>query len=60
MKLKSSNGEIFEVKEIVAMQSRVLKQMLEDDYCTEGEIPLDNVDTPTVAKINYRTVQQAP
>ncbi|KAK4837435.1 hypothetical protein QYF36_005435 [Acer negundo] len=50
LKLKSSDGEIFEVKQTVAVQSGVLKQMMEDG-CTEGEIPLNNVDSPTLAKI---------
>ncbi|KAK0604002.1 hypothetical protein LWI29_011061 [Acer saccharum] len=44
------DGEIFEVKEIVAVQSGVLKQMVEDG-CTAGEIPIDNVDALTLAKI---------
>ncbi|TXG60014.1 hypothetical protein EZV62_014587 [Acer yangbiense] len=50
LKLKSSDGEIFEVKEIVAVQSGVLKQMVEDG-CTAGDIPIDNVDDLTLAKI---------
>ncbi|KAK1577632.1 hypothetical protein Q3G72_023392 [Acer saccharum] len=50
LKLKSSDGEIFEVKQTVAVQSGVLKKMMEDG-CTEGEIPLNNVDSPTLAKI---------
>ncbi|KAK3220374.1 hypothetical protein Dsin_014344, partial [Dipteronia sinensis] len=50
LKLKSSDGEIFEVKQTVAVQSGVLKQMMEDG-CTEGEIPLNNVDALTLAKI---------
>ncbi|KAL5772118.1 hypothetical protein ACOSQ2_012042 [Xanthoceras sorbifolium] len=50
LKLKSSEGEIFEVKQTVAVQSRVLKEMVEEG-CTDGDIPLHNVTGPTLSKI---------
>ncbi|KAE8668812.1 protein MID1-COMPLEMENTING ACTIVITY 1-like [Hibiscus syriacus] len=40
--LKSSDGQIFEVEEAVALQSKMIKNMIEDD-CADEEIPLPNV-----------------
>ncbi|XP_050262234.1 SKP1-like protein 1B [Quercus robur] len=40
--LKSSDGEIFEVEETVAMESQTIKSLIEDD-CANNTIPLPNV-----------------
>ncbi|XP_030944203.1 SKP1-like protein 1B [Quercus lobata] len=40
--LKSSDGEIFEVEETVAMESQTIKSLIEDD-CADNAIPLPNV-----------------
>ncbi|XP_065628333.1 SKP1-like protein 1B [Quercus suber] len=40
--LKSSDGEIFEVEETVAMESQTIKGLIEDD-CADNAIPLPNV-----------------
>ncbi|KAL4616228.1 hypothetical protein ACB092_07G183600 [Castanea dentata] len=40
--LKSSDGEIFEVEESVAMESQTIKNLIEDD-CADTSIPLPNV-----------------
>ncbi|KAL4616231.1 hypothetical protein ACB092_07G183900 [Castanea dentata] len=40
--LKSSDGEIFEVEETVAMESQTIKGLIEDD-CANNAIPLPNV-----------------
>ncbi|KAM7489426.1 hypothetical protein LguiB_026910 [Lonicera macranthoides] len=40
--LESSNGEVFEVDEIVALESQTIKHMIEDD-CADNGIPLLNV-----------------
>ena len=40
--LKSSDGEIFEVEETVAMESQTIKSLIEDD-CANNAIPLPNV-----------------
>ena len=37
--LKSSDGEVFEVDQEVAMKSQTIKHMIEDDYAESG-IPL--------------------
>ncbi|CAI9777908.1 unnamed protein product [Fraxinus pennsylvanica] len=40
--LKSSDEEVFEVEEVVAMQSQTIKYMIEDD-CAGNTIPVPNV-----------------
>ncbi|KAM7490782.1 hypothetical protein LguiA_033703 [Lonicera macranthoides] len=40
--LKSSDGKVFEVDEIVALESQMIKHMIEDD-CADNGIPLPNV-----------------
>ncbi|KAM7485718.1 hypothetical protein LguiA_001727 [Lonicera macranthoides] len=40
--LKSSNGEVFQLNEIVALKSQTIKHMIEDD-CADNGIPLLNV-----------------
>ncbi|KAJ0603891.1 putative S-phase kinase-associated protein [Helianthus annuus] len=40
--LKSSNGETFEIEEVVALESQTIKHMIEDD-CANTTIPLPNV-----------------
>ncbi|ONK64492.1 uncharacterized protein A4U43_C07F26640 [Asparagus officinalis] len=48
--LKSSDGEIFEVDQEVAMESQTIKHMIEDD-CAESGIPLPNVNSKILAKV---------
>ncbi|CAI9118038.1 OLC1v1019541C1 [Oldenlandia corymbosa var. corymbosa] len=48
--LKSSDGEVFEVKESVAVGSQTIKHMIEDD-CASNVIPLPNVAGKTLAKV---------
>ncbi|KAJ1277411.1 hypothetical protein BS78_04G002000 [Paspalum vaginatum] len=48
--LKSSDGEEFEVEEVVAMESQTLRHMIEDD-CAENGIPLPNVDSKILSKV---------
>ncbi|KAH9607404.1 hypothetical protein KSS87_017528 [Heliosperma pusillum] len=48
--LKSSDGETFEVEEIVAMESQTIKHMVEDD-CADNVIPLPNVTSTILAKV---------
>ncbi|CAL9151776.1 unnamed protein product, partial [Musa hybrid cultivar] len=48
--LKSSDGEVFEVDEAVAMESQTIKHMIEDD-CAENGIPLPNVTSKILAKV---------
>lgn len=42
--LKSSEGEIFEVEEIIAHHSLTIKHMIEED-CADNPIPLANVNS---------------
>ncbi|GJY52573.1 zinc finger, CCHC-type containing protein [Tanacetum coccineum] len=49
IELKSSNGELFQVEETVALQSETIKRMLEDD-CANTTIPLPNVISVILAK----------
>ncbi|WOK99787.1 SKP1-like protein 1B [Canna indica] len=48
--LKSSDGEVFEVDEGVAMESQTIKHMIEDD-CADNGIPLPNVNSKILAKV---------
>ncbi|KAL6497918.1 SKP1-like protein 4 [Orobanche hederae] len=48
--LKSSDGEIFEVEEVVAVQSQTIKHMIEDG-CADNAIPLPNVTSKILAKV---------
>ncbi|KAJ6821803.1 SKP1-like protein 1A [Iris pallida] len=48
--LKSSDGEMFEVEEVVAMESQTIKHMIEDD-CAESGIPLPNVNSKILSKV---------
>lgn len=50
LKLKSSQGEIFEVEPDVACMSTLIKNMVEDSG-TDEEIPLPNVKTAILSKI---------
>ncbi|GMH17852.1 hypothetical protein Nepgr_019693 [Nepenthes gracilis] len=48
--LKSSDGEIFEVDEVVALESQTIKHMIEDD-CADSAIPLPNVTGKILSKV---------
>uniref|UniRef100_M4D6V4 SKP1-like protein n=1 Tax=Brassica campestris TaxID=3711 RepID=M4D6V4_BRACM len=48
--LESSEGESFEVDEAVALECQTIKNMIEDD-CTDGGIPLANVNSATLSKV---------
>ncbi|KAH9605311.1 hypothetical protein KSS87_013602 [Heliosperma pusillum] len=48
--LKSSDGEDFEVDEIVALESQTIKHMIEDD-CADNAIPLPNVAGTILSKV---------
>uniref|UniRef100_A0A7N0V2V1 SKP1-like protein n=1 Tax=Kalanchoe fedtschenkoi TaxID=63787 RepID=A0A7N0V2V1_KALFE len=48
--LKSSDGESFEIDEIVALESQTIKHMIEDD-CADNGIPLPNVNSRILAKV---------
>ena len=50
VKLKSSQGEVFEVEEDVACMSQLVKNMVEDSGADE-EIPLPNVKTAILSKV---------
>ncbi|KAI3864417.1 hypothetical protein MKX03_007772 [Papaver bracteatum] len=54
--LKSCDGETFDVKESVALQSQTIKHMIEDD-CADNGIPLPNVTSKILAK--FVNVDQA-
>ncbi|KAL2905921.1 SKP1-like protein 1B [Bienertia sinuspersici] len=48
--LKSSDGETFEIEEIVALESQTIKHMVEDD-CADSVIPLPNVTSKILSKV---------
>ncbi|CAI9755819.1 unnamed protein product [Fraxinus pennsylvanica] len=48
--LRSSDGEVFEVEEVVALASQSIKHMVEDD-CADNVIPLPNVTGKILSKI---------
>ncbi|XXG86231.1 hypothetical protein AAC387_Pa11g1164 [Persea americana] len=48
--LKSSDGETFDVDEAVALQSQIIKHMIEDD-CADNGIPLPNISGKILAKV---------
>nr|GEU50287.1 SKP1-like protein 1A [Tanacetum cinerariifolium] len=48
--LKSSDGETFEVEEIVALESQTIKHMIEDD-CADTSIPLPNATSKILSKV---------
>ncbi|KAG8660039.1 SKP1-like protein 1A isoform X2 [Manihot esculenta] len=48
--LKSSDSETFKVDEAVALESQIIKYMIEDD-CTDNGIPLPNVTSKILAKV---------
>ncbi|KAL5995667.1 SCF ubiquitin ligase complex protein SKP1b [Asimina triloba] len=48
--LKSSDGEVFEISEAVALQSQTIKHMIEDD-CADSGIPLPNVTGKILSKV---------
>lgn len=48
--LRSSDGVIFKVDEIVAVESKTIKQIIEDG-CTESTIPVPNVTCKILAKV---------
>ncbi|XP_006660908.1 SKP1-like protein 20 [Oryza brachyantha] len=48
--LRSCEGEVFEVAEIVAMESQTIRHMIEDK-CTDNGIPLPNVSANILCKV---------
>ncbi|XP_057419964.1 SKP1-like protein 1A [Lotus japonicus] len=48
--LKSSDGEAFELDEVVALESETIKHMVEDN-CADTAIPLPNVTSKTLALV---------
>ncbi|KAM5573441.1 SKP1-like protein 1A [Rosa sericea] len=48
--LKSSDGETFDIEEVVALESQTIKHMVEDD-CVDNGIPLPNVTGVILAKV---------
>ncbi|KAL3634321.1 hypothetical protein CASFOL_021375 [Castilleja foliolosa] len=48
--LRSSDGEVFEVAEAVAVESQTIKHMIEDD-CAYAEIPIHNVTGVILSKV---------
>ncbi|THU55448.1 hypothetical protein C4D60_Mb11t06650 [Musa balbisiana] len=50
IKLRSSDGEVFEVEEAVAMESQTIKHVIEDD-CADGGITLYNVTSDILVKV---------
>jgi S-phase kinase-associated protein 1 len=48
--LNSSDGKVFEIDEIVALESETIKHMIEDD-CFDNGIPLPKVTSKILAKV---------
>ncbi|KAM0058920.1 putative S-phase kinase-associated protein [Helianthus debilis subsp. tardiflorus] len=48
--LRSSDGETFEVDEVVAVESQTIKHMIEDG-CADTSIPLPNVTSKILSKV---------
>ncbi|XP_044509619.1 SKP1-like protein 1B isoform X2 [Mangifera indica] len=48
--LRSSDGETFEVDEVVAKESQTIKHMIEDE-CADTVIPLPNVTSQILSKV---------
>nr|GMD91787.1 SKP1-like protein 1A [Ipomoea batatas]GMD92998.1 SKP1-like protein 1A [Ipomoea batatas] len=48
--LRSSDGEIFEVEEAVALEMQMIKYMIDDD-CVDTTIPIANVTGKILAKV---------
>ncbi|CAK8574907.1 unnamed protein product [Lathyrus sativus] len=49
--LKSSDGEIFEIDQKVAMELQTITHMIEDDCADDTGIPLPNVTSKILAKV---------
>ncbi|CAL5210884.1 unnamed protein product [Lathyrus oleraceus] len=49
--LKSSDGEIFEIDQEVALESQTIRHMIEDDCADDTGIPLPNVTSRVLAKV---------
>lgn len=50
IKLKSSDGKEFEVEQAVAMESQMIRHMIEDDYTDDGLL-LRNVNSKILSKV---------
>ncbi|VVB06323.1 unnamed protein product [Arabis nemorensis] len=48
--LKSSDGEIFQIDETIAVQSETISHLVEDD-CANNEIPLANFTSKILSKV---------
>ncbi|KAJ9704456.1 hypothetical protein PVL29_002836 [Vitis rotundifolia] len=48
--LRSSDGETFDLEEVVAVESQTIKHMIEDG-CADNAIPLPNVTSKILAKV---------
>ncbi|RVW38586.1 SKP1-like protein 1A [Vitis vinifera] len=48
--LRSSDGEAFDLEEVVAVESQTIKHMIEDG-CADNAIPLPNVTSKILAKV---------
>jgi S-phase kinase-associated protein 1 len=51
LKLKTSDNEVVEVEEKAALQSEIIKSMVEDGHSTDDAIPLFKVEKKTLTKI---------
>jgi S-phase kinase-associated protein 1 len=56
--LRTSDGEEIKVSEAVAMQSKLIRHMIEDD-CAQDVIPLPNVTSKILAKVIEYCKRQA-